>query len=73
MHIVETGGWTGPLCRHCLAHAEGGGQPPWWPNERQRWQLRIERLFLRQLQRVQPMTRAVCAIIASFVARPWAP
>ena len=72
MYILEAEYWVDPLCEQCLAHACEGGQPPWWPNESQRWQLRVERLFLRQLQRVPSLTQAVCVLIASFVARPLA-
>ena len=73
MHIIEAGGWAGHLCRQCLALACDGGQPLWWPNESQRWQMRVERIFLQQIQHTQELTQAVCALIASFIARPWAP
>ena len=61
------------LCRHCLDLANAGDDPPWWPNEKQRWSRRVQRLFKHQPHPGPPIPTAVCRIIASFVARPWMP
>ena len=71
MYIMD--GIDAPLCGRCLQVAIDGGGPPWWPNERQRWRLRVERLFLRQLRHDPPIPAEVCHRIAAFVARPWVP
>jgi hypothetical protein len=73
MHAVEAEGWAGHLCRQCLALAGKGEQPPWWPNERQRWQRYLERILLQRTQHPHELPLAVCALVASFLARPWAP
>ena len=61
------------LCGRCLQLYRDGGEPPWWPNERQRWRLRVQRLFRRQLRHAPPIPVEVCKKIAAFVARPWMP
>ena len=43
------------LCGRCLQLYRDGGEPPWWPNERQRWRLRVQRLFRRQLRHDPPI------------------
>ena len=67
--------WDGmpQLCIACLQLAKDGGDPPWWPNESQRWRIRVEALFLRQLRHAPPIPVEVCKRIAAFVARPWMP
>ena len=49
--------WDGmpQLCIACLQLAKDGGDPPWWPNESQRWRIRVEALFLRQLRHAPPI------------------
>ena len=61
------------LCERCLGRLSDGEGPPWWPNESQRWQLLVGRLFGRQRRGDPPIPAAICDRIASFVARPWAP
>ena len=58
-----------PLCDTCLDRSA----PPWWPNELQRWELLVERLFRCQWRGDPPIPAAICDRIASFVARPWVP
>jgi hypothetical protein len=67
MYIPD--GLDRPLCDPCLDRSA----PPWWPNELQRWELLVERLFRCQRRGDPPIPAAICDRIASFVARPWAP
>ena len=71
MHIM--GAFGVPLCGRCQQLAIDGGGPPWWPNKRRRWRLRVERKILRQLCHEPPIPVEVCHRIAACVARPWMP
>jgi hypothetical protein len=71
MYILD--GLSVPLCGRCTHRACEGLEPPWWPNERQRWRLLIERLFRRQLRHQPLIPTKICHRIAHFVAGRWAP
>ena len=61
------------LCvARCLPLAKNGGEPPWWPNERQRCEARVDSLFLSQ-RRHTPLPGEVCKRIAAFLAHAWMP
>ena len=58
-----------PLCGHCSDRFYYGGEPPWWPNHRQRTEMLVEKLFNRAAFGSEfHLPENVCQRIASYNA-----